>query len=180
MLPAYILPALLMFVSWIFFLLSWIPLIISKRHVAVTTLLFVGGLVFFSASIRMCHAYLYQRGFCHFAKTVLSADEWRSISRVAQEQIKPEGSLFGPGMNHWAARADRDVWSKIAASTKIGKLEPSLMIFVRANATDIIWGGELTGNRGVRIFTKKSDENVEGHQLREVFITEDIAVVVAD
>jgi len=172
--PGDLLPLLLLFVSCIVLLSGWIRSIVSKRHVVATGLMLLISLLFFCASFMLRPADLFHLGFNHYAKTVLTSDEWRSISRFAQDHLKPEGQLPGPNKNLWNEKEHRALWSELTAATQIQKLDPSLMIFVRPGETEIVWGGALAGHRSIIIFTHKGDQSP-----RVSFIADDIATYIS-
>src|SRR5260221_14413862 len=77
MLPADLLPLLLLFVSCIVLLSRWIKSVVSKRHAVATALMFLVSLLLLSSSFILRSADLFKRGFYRYAVTVLTADEWR-------------------------------------------------------------------------------------------------------
>jgi hypothetical protein len=176
MLPADLLPFLLLFVAGLVLLRHWARALYFKRHVLAVTGMFFVSLLLFGLGFAVRPAALFQRGFSQYAKRVLTADEWRAISRLAQEQIQPGGSLPGPHKTLWEETEHRALWSRFTATTQIQKLDPTLVIWVSPESTNIEWGGALTGHRSVTVFTHK------GGQLPDAtFIAEDIATwVTAD
>ena len=179
MLPATVLPFLLLFVSSVALAWCWIRSILAKHDSFAVGVMLSLAVVLFVSSIILRPSYLFQRGFCHYAKTVLTADEWRSISRVAQGCLGPEGRLPGPDKNLFDEKEHRALWSNLCRSTQIQKLDPSLMIFVRPEETEIVWGGALAGHRGVIVFTSKSGNDHQGRLSQAMFIAHDIATIVS-
>lgn len=169
--PVDLLPLVLLAVSCLVLLSVWIRSVLSKRHVVATGWMALSSVVFFGASFTVRPADLFQRGFCHYAKTVLTADEWRGISRFAQAHPTADGRLPGPGKNLWKETEHRALWSELAAATQIQKLDPSLMILVHPDETQIVWGGALEGHRSVTIFTQK-----RAPFSGATFIADDIAI----
>ena len=98
---------------------------------------------------------------------------------MAQERLGPEGQLPGPEKNLWEEKEHRALWSDICGGTKIQKLDPSLVIFVRPEETEVVWGGALVGHRGVVIFTRKGGDDHGAGLSRTIFIADDIATFVS-
>ncbi len=178
MLPASALPFLLLFVSSVALAWCWIRSLLAKRDAVAVSVMLSLAVVLFGTSIHLRPSYLFHRGFRHYAKTVLTADEWRSISRLAQERLGPEGRLPGPDKSLWDEKEHRAFWSGLCGATQIQKLDPSLMIFVRPEETEVVWGGALAGYRGVIIFTGKSGDEQRGSLSQTMFIADDIATFV--
>lgn len=162
MLPASIVPFLALFVSSIALAWCCIRSLLTNRSLLAVSVMLALAVVMFGTSIILRQSYLFHRGFRNYAKTVLTADEWRSISRLAQERLGPEGKLPGPDKNLWDEKEDRALWSDLCAATQIRKLDPSLMICVRPEKTEVVWGGALTGHRGIIIFTGKDGAEQRG------------------
>ena len=99
MLPADLLPPVLMFVSSIVLFSNWIRAAVAKRPALTAASLFFVSLLLLGFSFTVRTADIFHRGFLQYAKHVLTADEWRSISRFAQEHLQPEGRLPGPRKN---------------------------------------------------------------------------------
>ena len=179
MLPASALPFLTLFVSSVALAWCWIRSVLAKRDAVAVGVMLSLALVLFGTSILLRPSYLFHRGFHQYAKTILTAEEWRSISRVAQEHLGPEGRLPGPHKNLWDEKMHRASWSDLCAGTQIQKLDPSLMIFVRPEETEVVWGGALAGHRGVIIFTRKGGDDQRGRLSQTMFIADDIATFVS-
>src|SRR5437899_3317699 len=79
MLPADLLPLLLLFVTCVVLFSSCVRSVVSKRHAVATALMFFISLLLFVASLALRPADLFQRGFCHYVRTVLTVDEWRRV-----------------------------------------------------------------------------------------------------
>jgi hypothetical protein len=139
----------------------------------------VGGMFLLAVGMFVTSFVLHPDGFPQYARTVLTAEEWRSIARLAQARLGPEGQLPGPNKNLWEEEKCRVLWSEFCGATQIQKLDPSLMIFVRPEETEIVWGGALAGHRAVVIFNdgKKRDVSPRRHTAY-TFIADDIMTVV--
>jgi hypothetical protein len=180
MLPGGALPFLLLFVSSVALAWCWIRSVLAKRDAVAVGVMLLIAVVLFGTSIITLHSFnIFHRGFRRYAETVLTADEWRSISRVAQERLQPEGELPGPRKNLWDEKEHRALWSDLCGATQIQKLDPSLMIFVRPEETEVVWGGALTGHRGVIIFTGKGGNDQHGRLSQSMFITDDITTFIS-
>lgn len=173
MLPADLLPVLLLLVACNVLFSRWVRSLFSKRRMLAAAGMFFFSLLLLGLRFAVRPADLFQRGFSHYAQTILTADEWREISRLAQEQIKPGGSLPGPHKTLWEETEHRALWSKFTAATQIRKLDPTLVIWVSSEGTNIEWGGALVGHRSVTILVDKSSQ-LPG----ATFIAEDIATSV--
>ena len=179
MLPASLFPFVLLFVSSAALAWCWIRSVLAKRDVIAVGVMFSLSVVLFGTSIKLRPSYLFHCGFHHYAKTILTTDEWRSISRVAQERLGPEGKLPGPEKNLWDEKEHRALWSELCGATAIQKLDPSLMIFVHPEETEIVWGGALVGHRGVIVFTSTRGHDERGQTTQAKFIADDIATFVS-
>ena len=179
MLPADLLPPVLMFVSSIVLFSNWIRAAVAKRPALTAASLFFVSLLLLGFSFTVRTADIFHRGFLQYAKHVLTADEWRSISRFAQEHLQPEGRLPGPRKNLWEETEHRKLWSALSAATQVEKLDPSLMILVHPGRTEIVWGGALSGHWGVTVSASQSSENSQDASSNRWRITEDIATVVS-
>jgi hypothetical protein len=179
MLPASLFPFVVLFVSSAALAWCWIRSVLAKRDVIAVGVMFSLSVVLFGTSIKLRPSYLFHCGFHHYAKTILTTDEWRRISRVAQERLGPEGKLPGPEKNLWDEKEHRASWSGLCDATAIQKLDPSLMIFVRPEETEIVWGGALVGHRGVIIFSNKRADEHQSQMPQAKFIADDIATFVS-
>lgn len=101
MLPADLLPLLLMFFSSFVLFLNWIGTLTGKRPALAAASLFFFSLLLLSVGFAVRTRDLFHRGFFQYANHVLTADEWRSISQFAQAHLQPEGQLPGPRKNLW-------------------------------------------------------------------------------
>jgi hypothetical protein len=178
-LPVDIFPFIALFVCSIALLLFWIRSFSIKRDSASLGMMFLLGVLLLGINIVLRSPYLFQRGFSRYAETVMTADEWRNISRHAQERLQPEGQLPGPDKNLWDEKEHRALWTELCSATSIQKLDPSLMIFVRPEETVIEWGGALEGHRGVIIFTDKRENDHRSSFSQDTFIAHDIAVYIS-
>ncbi|HSY19592.1 MAG TPA: hypothetical protein VK815_14720 [Candidatus Acidoferrales bacterium] len=178
--PADLLPLVLLFISCIVLLVHWIRSLAARRRAFAAGLMFCGGLLLLVAWFAVDRWSMYQLGFRDYAKNVLTADEWRGISRFAQEHLKPEETLDVRWKMLWNDEKHRVLWSEFTASTQIQKLPPSLVIYVQPEYTEIIWGGALTGHRCVMVAASGNDAFQRGKPSRALFIATDIATVIED
>jgi hypothetical protein len=177
MLPAVTLPFALLFGSTAALLRGWIRSLRAKRNsIALGAMSFISATLLIGSIVPGSE--FFHRGFTDYSRTVLTVDEWRTIARVAQQRLGPEGKLPGPDKNLWDEEQHRGLWSDIVSATQIQRLDPSLMIFVRPETTEIVWGGALAGHRGVIIFTGKGGEARRSKLPPTAFIAEDIATIV--
>jgi hypothetical protein len=177
LLPAIAVPLLLLFASCLALLRCWIRSVRARQGGAGGGWFFL-SLVLFAAAILMPRADVFQRGLAHYAKTVLTAEEWRGIARFAQERLPAQGMLPGPGKNLWNETEHRALWTELSAATPIQKLEPALVILVRPDRTEIMWGGALAGHRGIMIFNGKKGEDANSRRSQARFIADDIATFI--
>jgi hypothetical protein len=180
LLPADILPPFFILVSAVALFFCWIRSIRTKHRSFEVALMFCASLVFFLGCFAVDRADLYGLGFHSYAKNILTADEWRSISRFAQAHLKTGEVLHGPSKNLWDEKNERALWTELAAATRVQKLPSSLVIFVHPDCTTVVWGGALTGHRGVIIATGDGAAFQHGKSPHTRFITEDIATSIMD
>ncbi len=179
LLPADLLPLLSLFVACVVVLSKCVRSVVTKCHVVATAWLLFICLTLFVVRLAIRPADIFHRGFHDYAGSVLTADEWRSISRVAQQRLLPEGQLPGPRKNLWNEKEHRVLWSDLCRTTPIQKLDASLMIVVRPEATEVVWGGALAGHRGVIIFTGKPADDRRGRLAATSFVADDIKTFVS-
>jgi hypothetical protein len=173
-LPASVVPFVLLVVSCFVLLSAWIRSVMARRNAVAAGLMFLVGLLFLGASFKVRSGDLFRRGFNDYAKNALTADEWRGISRFAQEHLPADGRLPGPDKNLWSEKDHRVLWSALAAETQVQKLDPSLMIFVRPEQTEIVWGGALVGHRAIIISTRRNGGAQRDKSSTDLPIAEDI------
>lgn len=131
------------------------------------------------SSFAIPRAELFHRGFNQYARGVLTPEEWRSIARLAQSNLPPDGRLPGPKKNLWNENEHRALWSQFSSTTQIQKLDSHLMIFVHPGSVSIVWGGALAGHRGVTIHTSKTSATDDRKKSQDWFIAEDISTSVS-
>jgi hypothetical protein len=172
--PATLFPILLLLVSSIALGWCWLWSVLKKRDAGA-----VGGMFLLTIGLFVTSFALRPDGFPQYVRTVLTGEEWRSLARLAQARLGPEGRLPGPDKNLWEEEKHRALWSEFCGATQIQKLDPSLMIFVRPDETEVVWGGALTGHRAVIIFNNGKKRDVPlGRHTTYTFIADDIMTVV--
>ena len=175
MLPSNLLPLLSLLVSCLVLFAGALRAFRDNRDSAVNCGMFVLSALLLATAIRLRPADRYHLGFTNYAQAVLTPDEWRLLSRVAQENLGPEGRLPGPGKNLWDERQHRSKWVALCAATQIKKLSPDLMVFVHPDSTAFAWGGALTGHRGLIVYRGRDPEAQRRGSRGLTFIAEDIA-----
>jgi len=168
--PADLLPPLLSLVCCVLLLGSTIRAILIKRYRMAKAFLFLVGLLLLGGSvvlqIELCH-----RGFTQYARTVLTAEEWREIARYAQKHMMPDGER--------RSRAETSaILDELESATPFRKLKHSPMIQVRPEETGFYWGGALTGHRYVVVFNHQDGPARQGEPGGK-FIAEDIATFIS-
>ncbi len=97
---------------------------------------------------------LFQAGFRAHIKSSVTPDELRQIAATVQEMLPDDGRLPGPKKESlWREEQHRPMWRKLAQTTQIQKLDPSLVIFKHGGTVELDWGGALAGHWGVEIDT---------------------------
>lgn len=173
-LPASVVPFVLLVVSCFVLLSTWMRSVMARRNAVAAGLMFLAGLLLLGASFKVPTAALFRRGFNDYAKNALTADEWRGISRFAQEHLPADGRLPGPDKNLWNEKDHRALWSALTAETQVRRLDPSLMIFVRPEYTEIVWGGALLGHRAIIISTSRDGGAQREKSPTDLPVAEDI------
>lgn len=174
LLPADLLPLLLLFLGNVVLLASWL----RSRHFYESAGMFFIALTLLFACFTVDRMSFYQSGFGNYVKHMLTPDEWRSISKFAQQHIQSGEKLAGPNKNLWNEK-NKTLWAEFSAATQVGKLDPSLAIYVHSNRTAIVWGGALMGHRSVIIYTSTNPvTNSDVGFKRIKFITQDIATIM--
>ncbi|WP_131989817.1 hypothetical protein [Chthoniobacter flavus] len=156
--PTVSLPWLLLFVACAVLFLHTARSLFSKRHRAAVAFLFFLSLLFLRASWTVHPDRVFRWGFSDYARTVLTADEWREISRMAQENLRPQIPIRFPPYGVGGTAEEQLLWSKFTATTQIQKLDDSFRIVVSPGETCITWGGPLVGHRSIVIFTHQGDQ----------------------
>jgi hypothetical protein len=177
MFPADWVPLLLMVVGAILLLSNWIRAVKAKQPAFIRGGSLLVSLLILGYSFTVRTAALFHLGFTHYANRVLTAEEWREISRFAQEHLQPGEQLPGPGKNLWVEREHRKLWSALNAATQVGKLDRSLVVFVQSGSTEILWGGALVGHWGVVISTSKDSKAPLRSYSTRSWLADDIATV---
>lgn len=173
-LPASLFPFLLLLLSAVALGWCWLWSVLKRRGVGA-----VGGMFLMAVGMFVTGFVFRPDGFPQYARTVLAVEEWRTIARLAQDRLGPEGRLPGPNKNLWEEESCRALWSEFCGATQIQKLDPALMIFVRPEETEIVWGGALAGHRSVVIFNDGKKRDVQRRRnTTHTFIADDIMTVV--
>lgn len=179
--PAGALPIFFLLTACVVLASNWIRSISARRQVVLKGLLFSIGLLCLVADFRVPHAVFFLRGFSQYVRTIMTADEWRSIARFAQEHLKPGTTFHAPlkliPANETEAAQQRELWPAIKAATPIGRLHPVLTMFLDSDKTVIEWGGALVGHRGVIVFTHQGGQLPPG-VFRAQYVTDDIATYI--
>lgn len=138
----------------------------------------VGGMLLVAAGLVVASVPMRPDGFPRYVKTVLTTEEWRTLARFAQARLGPEGRLPGPEKNLWNEHEHRTLWSEFCSATPIQKLDPSLMIFVHREETEIVWGGALAEHKAVIISADgKRLAPPHGRHTTSTFIADDIVTL---
>jgi hypothetical protein len=179
LLPAELVPLLLLFLNAVIFFFCMIHSLIKKHNVLAMTLMFLVSLLFFVGSFFIDHQRIYLYGFKNYAKDVLTTEEWRSISRFAQTHLKPGDYLRGPEKTV-QDDGERKLWSQFTNQTQIQKLGPYVMISIPdPGRTEIEWGSALVGHRAVIICSNTNDISPPNDVFRgPLFFAPDIAVYI--
>jgi hypothetical protein len=176
LLPAELLPFVLLFASCGALGFYWVRSLVARRHAFAVGLVFLASLLFFGVWFGIDRANLYQLGFRDYAKNALTPDEWRNISRYAQKNMVVGVPFSETSKYLWDQKSYDQFWSGLTNATPIRKLAPSFAIIVRPESTEIVWGGALTGHRGVTITANGNDGFKTRKPPRAMFIAPDIAV----
>ena len=174
-LPLSLLPLLSLLVSCLVIFVGALRAFRDNRDVAVNCDMFVLSALLLVPAIRWRWADRFHLGFTSYAQAVLTPDEWRLLSREAQEILGPEGRLPGPEKNLWEERLHRSQWVARCAATQIKRLSPDLMVFVHPDSTEFAWGGALIGHRGLIVYRGRYPEAHPRGSRGLTFIAGDIA-----
>jgi hypothetical protein len=179
LLPVDLLPFLFLLLSCIVLLSLWVRSMLAKCPTVAATSMSLTSLLLLAASFTIRPAECFHCGFRDYVEGVLTIGEWRAIAQFAQAHLPPEGKLPGPRKNLWNENDHRALWSALAAATQIQKLDPSLVIFVIPERTELMWGSALVGHRGVVISSAKNETDQRGGLSRTMFVAEDIATFMS-
>lgn len=184
LLPAAVVPIFILFLSTVVLFFCMVGSLLARGKVAAASLMFLVSVTLFAVSLAINYPRLYLHGFTHYAKTILTTEEWRNISRVAHAHIAPGDSLREPDPDG----VDQDEsqlahWGVITNETQIQKLGPYVTIYVPdPQTTEIESGSSFFGCRGVVIYSNTNnmsppEDSVDGPPL---FFAPDIATFTAD
>jgi len=182
-LPAIVVPFLCLFVSCMVLFSLGIHSLYKKQHRIVVWWMFFLSLALCRALFFIDYGAIFARGFHDYAEHVLTPDEWRAISRFAQEHIKPDESISGPGKGLGDDAVNRAIWPQFEAATQIKKLPSKWLISVNSDWTEIEWGGALVGHRAVRVTTTKKVtilSDLPDYLYHPMSIREDIFTYLSD
>ncbi|HEX3626710.1 MAG TPA: hypothetical protein VH280_14960 [Verrucomicrobiae bacterium] len=157
---------LLLFLSAAVLLFCMVASLLSKRNILAATLMFLVSFILFVGYF-INHQRVYLLGFRNYAKNILTVEEWMTISRCAQTNMKPRDSLWvaeNTADSLWNSDRNAEVgseqklWSEFTNQTQIQKLEPYEIISVPApGRTEIEWGSAIVGHRGIIIYSNSND-----------------------
>lgn len=133
---------------------------IARRNLKAASLTFFLSFMLIVVSFVINWPRLYLHGFKHYAKTVLTADEWRTISRVAHAHMTPGDSFRKPEIID-DDENQRARWAQFTNETQIQKLGQDDTIYVNVpdtQTTEIEIGGSFVGVlRGVVIYSNTNN-----------------------
>jgi len=175
-LPAVVIPLLLMFFGSVALFAFSIRACLTGLHISATISMFIASVALFLASFEVPKADLFQRGFNDYARTILTADEWRQIAGFAQSHFQPGVRFWGPYVHE--SDTNNALLPAFNAATPIQKLGTTYSIFVSPKTTEIFWGGALTGHRGVVVFSGQHPSSQDFNYSDLTFVTNDIATYV--
>jgi len=183
LIPADLLPPLVLLISCIALLASWLRSLFppaqptpDKRHRVAKGLLFLlsalllGGTFFLPAPAQFFH-----RGFNVYARTVLTPEEWRQIARYAQAHPIPVKDTPGVATNSPSEDEIEALHAALRSETPFRKLDRHPRIWVDGENTDIYWGGALVGHRYVVVMAHPGGEKGDTR-----FVAEDIVTYIDD
>jgi hypothetical protein len=178
LLPAEIVPLLVSFLSTAILLVYLIHSLIKNRDVLESIWTFLVSMFLFIGSFSINHQRIYLSGFKNYAKDILTAEEWRSISRFAQTHLNP-GDYVSEVDITFDDRQQK-FWQEFTNQTQIQKLSPDATISVPDRGTTMIeWGGALVGHRAVIIYSNTNDISPPGDVFTgPLFFVPDIAVYI--
>ncbi|HEX3626144.1 MAG TPA: hypothetical protein VH280_12035 [Verrucomicrobiae bacterium] len=175
--PAAVVPIFVLFLSTAVLFFCMVGSIRARGNFSAASTTFLVSFMLFAVSFAINYPRLYLHGFKNYAKTILTTDEWRTISRVAHAHITPGDSLREPDdMDQDKNQQAR--WAQFRNDTKIQKLGPYVTIYVpNPQTTEIESGSSFFGCRGVVIYSNTNkmsppEDSVDGPPL---FFAPDIA-----
>lgn len=152
MLPAQIVPVLIILFSTIALLVICVVTLVKGRNRRLAFSMLALSLLFSVSGLVVAPAKIFQIGFRHGIKSTISSAELREIARVCSNTLPLNGRLPGPKKwSLWNETEHRATWNALVNSTSLGKLDSSMVIFNYADEVEIAWGGALVGHWGVII-----------------------------
>lgn len=177
LLPAGVVPIFILFLSTAVLFFCIAGSLRTKGEIIAASLTFLLSLMLFAVSLTINYPRLYLHGFRNYAKTILTTDQWRTISRVAHTHITPGDSLREPD-DMDQDENQRSRWAEFTNETQIQKLGPYVTIYVPdPQTTEIESGSSFFGCRGVVIYSDTNNisppkDSIDGSPL---FFAPDIA-----
>jgi hypothetical protein len=156
----------LLFLSTGILFLCTVASLRNRRNILTTALLFLISFILFVGYF-INHQRVFLFGFGNYAKNVLTTEEWRTISRCAQTNMKPRDFLWVIGNTAdqlWNSDSNADVgdeqkvWLQFTNHTQIQKLGGYEIVSVpEPGRTEIEWGSSAVGHRGIIIYSNTND-----------------------
>ena len=147
--PAQIVPFLIRLIALVGLITCLISAMLGKSAKRVPAICLVIAIACFACDWLSSPTRFFKAGFRVRIRRTISADELRTIARVARTEIpmgnvsfRPgEGILPSPGKGSlWNEAEHRKIWDAIVNQTAIGKLDPGLVVLVSSNDVVLSWG----------------------------------------
>ena len=154
-LPTEMAPKLMSLFCLVWLVVLFVVALINRRPLGKTLSALALSSFFLVLGFAVAPAKVFQAGFRQRIRSTITPEELRTIARVCHETLPIHGQLPGPEKGSlWNESEHRPQWTALVQSTALGKLDPWLTVFNKANTVEIAWGGAMVGHWGLIIQTE--------------------------
>jgi hypothetical protein len=152
MLPAEIVPILIIIICLIIFLYLWQQSFFMRKNRLITSILVGVSILTLFFSYEITSMGLGRYGLRDYAKNSMSPQDWRIVAQRSKEIIGVGSTCYGPQKNLFEKEKHQAKWEQLVSKTKIGKLDAHIIIFVTPVSAEFCWGGALVGHRYIIVY----------------------------
>jgi len=159
--------AIFPFLGWAIFgiwALGWMAFLIFRRrryvHILLSATFIATSVVMPRFLSRLLPTSPFLKGFYSRISSQVTPDQLRAIAAQATKIMGAERtSLASPTkFSLWDEKADRPLWTKLAATPGVDRLDQGLLIQSINGWIELEWGGALMGHWGIRIQSPEVSE----------------------
>jgi hypothetical protein len=152
MLPAAVVPVLIILICLIIFLFLWQQSFLKRKNRLITSILIGVSILTLFLSYKIMSLPLCGFGLRDYAKNIMSPQDWHILAQQSKEIIGVGSTYYGPQKIIFEKEKHQAKWEQLVSTTKIGKLDAHTMIFVTPVSVEFCWGGALVGHRYIIVY----------------------------